>query len=194
MSFLLASGSPGRAELLSQLAVQFRQVSVDIDETPFDGEAPIDYVRRMSHQKIRKAVELHGKSHEVILTADTSVAPGQKILGKPGNFSEFTEMMQALSNRQHRVYTSVSVVCGDREESALSTSLVWFAELTENDILWYWQTTEPRDKAGGYGIQGQGARFIKSISGSYSGILGLPLYETAEILVNFGILNNIDAG
>lgn len=195
MSLLLASASPRRAELLSQLGVEFRQAPVEIDETPFANEAAVDYVERMAHEKALSALDLYGCKHgedQVILAADTTVVLGKRILGKPENFDNFSDMMQTLSGQKHQVFTAITIVKKNEdqvfENSVISENSVQFAILDKDDISWYWQTGEPQDKAGGYGLQGRGARFVRSINGSYSGIVGLPLYETAEILKNFGIL------
>lgn len=190
---LLASASPRRAELLSQLEVNYKKAPVDIDETPDASEIAVDYVVRMAHEKAHQALKLYAEDGLVILAADTTVVVDQKILGKPENFDDFSRMMGLLSGRQHQVYTAVSVVkktleCFE-EKQVFNENTVQFTDISEQDILWYWQTGEPVDKAGGYGIQGQGARFVKSINGSYSGIVGLPLYETAEILIALGILD-----
>lgn len=189
MRLLLASASPRRVELLSQLPIEFQQAPVNIDETPLATEPAIDYVCRMSREKAEKASELFAGEDLVILAADTTVVHGQTILGKPENLDDFTRMMRLLSASQHQVYTSVSVIQNQQAVHKLSVSKVEFAPLTDEQIQWYWQTGEPQDKAGGYGIQGKGAVFIRSIEGSYTGIVGLPLYETAEILRGFGILS-----
>ena len=198
MNLLLASASPRRAELLAQLGVDFQQTAVDIDETPVQNETAVTYVERMAREKAQIAVNRRpaGDSAQglVILAADTTVVLGDQILGKPESFDDFSEMMRLLSGRWHQVLTAVSVVKLSEpdvliQESILNENQVQFASLTDKNISWYWQSGEPQDKAGGYGIQGLGARFVQSIRGSYSGIVGLPLYETAEILTKFGILS-----
>lgn len=193
---LLASGSPRRAELLSQLGLRFSVAAVDIDETPRANEIAVDYVQRMSSEKASEAMHRLGKMSDelVILAADTSVIVDDLILGKPKDFDQFAWMMRSLSGKAHRVYTAVSVRSNTSAQNILSESSVQFAPIGESDITWYWQSGEPVDKAGGYAIQGLGARFVCSITGSYSGIVGLPLYETAELLKNFGILTNTESG
>ena len=159
----------------------------------------MDYVERMAKEKARAALDFYtdkpgGKESQrdvVILAADTTVILGKRILGKPKDFDDFFQMMSALSGQGHQVFTAVSAIKKSDhevlEESVLNENLVLFDHITESEINWYWQTGEPLDKAGGYGIQGQGARFVRSITGSYSGVVGLPLYETTKILTNFGI-------
>lgn len=190
---VLASASPRRAELLGQIGVRYRVCPVDIDESALHHEGPVEYVRRVAEQKGRVALERFGQSGEVILAADTTVALDNEIFGKPVDQADFTNMMQRLSGVSHEVHTAVAVMSEHNAEYVLSTSQVHFASLSDRDILDYWRSGEPRDKAGGYGIQGLGARYVQSISGSYSGIVGLPLYETAEILARFGILAARDA-
>lgn len=193
MTLLLASASPRRAELLSQLDVEFRQAAVDIDESPVPSEPPKEYVGRMSRQKAEAAFKRYGAEGLVILAADTTVVLGTAILGKPTDFSDFADMMRRLSNQRHQVLTSVSVVSAQKAEHRTVVSSVQFGPIHDEDIRWYWNTGEPGDKAGGYGIQGRGARFVRAIEGSYSGIVGLPLYETAEMLADFGVLSGPEA-
>lgn len=169
---------------------------VDIDETPYPFEAALDYVERMADEKAQAAfsIQAEGSLEDlVILAADTTVVSGRKILGKPRDFDDFANMMRSLSGQKHQVFTAVSMIKKSADQvlrrQHVNESSVQFCVLSEADIHWYWQTAEPEDKAGGYGIQGQGARFVQSIHGSYSGIMGLPLYETAEILIDFGILS-----
>ena len=190
LELLLASASPRRKELLQQLGLRFQQKSVEIDETPYKSELPYQYVMRMGQEKAEAAWQKWGKPDRLILSSDTTVVIDKKILGKPSGYDEFKSMMQLLSGRQHQVLTSVVVKSGREIKSALSETHVFFCELKDSDIEWYWHTGEPRDKAGGYGIQGFGARFVSRIDGSYTGVVGLPLFETAEILLNFGILSN----
>ncbi|MEQ9208297.1 MAG: Maf family protein [Pseudomonadales bacterium] len=190
LELILASASPRRKELLEQLGISFCQKSVEIDETPYKQEIARDYVMRMAREKADVAWGIWGGAGRIILAADTTVVVGSKTLGKPLDFQDFGSMMRLLSGREHQVLTSVIVKSGQKAEFALSETRVHFCVLNEDDIEWYWQSGEPQDKAGGYGIQGLGARFVKKIDGSYSGVVGLPLFETAEILFNFGILAN----
>jgi septum formation protein len=193
----LASQSPRRRELLRQIGVHFEVLllrcnpsrSVDVDETPLPGESPADYVRRVSESKAECGVQTLGLRRLLplpILAADTTVTLDGAILGKPENKAEAAAMLTRLSGRTHQVITSVSVAHGNRMETRTSTSEVTFAPLTEARIHRYLLSGESLDKAGGYGIQGQAAAFIQHLSGSYSGVMGLPLCETAELLDNFG--------
>ena len=190
LELLLASASPRRKELLQQLGLDFQQKAVEVDETPYKSEPPHDYVMRMAYMKAEAAWQKWGNPDCLVLSSDTTVVIDNNILGKPSDYDEFKSMMDLLSERRHQVLTSV-VVKSDREiKSVLSETQVYFRGLTDSDVEWYWHTGEPLDKAGGYGIQGLGARFVSRIDGSYSGVVGLPLFETAEILFNFGILSN----
>ena len=180
----LASQSPRRAELLSQIGVAFEATPADIDETPLQGELPEDYVMRMAQEKARAVHQLHPK--DWVLGSDTSVILSDKILGKPENRDDGIAMLSALSGNTHRVLTSVSLV-GSDEYHALSESQVTFRHLDQGEIEAYWKTGEPADKAGAYAVQGQAAVFISRINGSFSGIMGLPLFETAQLLAQAGI-------
>lgn len=187
---ILASASPRRSELLGQLGfelgVGFEIQPVDIDESPLAGELPEDYVVRVASKKASESLRAQAESNTV-LAADTTVTIDQEILGKPQDFDDFKRMMLLLSGREHQVLTAVSVINRSKREQFLSVSEVRFSSMTEDSIQAYWKTGEPKDKAGGYGIQGLGARYIVSIKGSYTGIVGLPLYETSELLEEFGI-------
>jgi len=186
----LASQSPRRQELLRQIGIEFELVHADIDETPRKNEGPQHYVERMAAEKALNAFRMD--MSKPLLAADTSVICDDRILGKPQNEQDFLAMFERLSDNVHQVITAVAVT--DTKEAAaiktrLSVSEVIFRKITRNEALRYWQSGEPADKAGGYGIQGTGAIFIKKISGSYSGIMGLPLFETAELLKEFEILS-----
>lgn len=190
LELILASASPRRKELLEQLGISFCQRPVEIDETPHSQEIASDYVMRMAREKAESAWKIWSGAGRVILASDTAVVVDRRILGKPLDFQDFRSMMRLLSDREHQVLTSVVVKSEQKIQYALSETRVHFCLMDEDDIAWYWQSGEPWDKAGGYGIQGLGARFVKKIDGSYSGVVGLPLFETAEILLNFGILSN----
>ena len=180
----LASQSPRRAELLSQIGIPFETTPADIDETPLQGELPEDYVMRMAQEKAR-AVH-HHYPNDWVLGSDTSVILAGKILGKPDNRDDAMAMLSALSGNTHRVLTSVSLL-GSEEFHALSESQVTFRHLDQTEIESYWETGEPADKAGAYAVQGQAAVFISRINGSFSGIMGLPLFETAQLFTQAGI-------
>lgn len=194
----LASRSPRRRELLAQIGVGFELLLLredpariaDVDETPLPGENPRDYALRISHAKAESGwlrVQQRRLPHLPVLAADTVVALSERIMGKPANREEAMEMLTALSGRKHEVLTAVAMANGGRIEQKLSVSTVQFGMLTDQAVRRYAMTGEPLDKAGAYAIQGQAAIFIEKIEGSYSGVMGLPLYETAELLAQFGI-------
>ena len=182
---LLASGSPRRADLLRQLGVSFDICAVDIDESPHMGENPVAYVERMAIEKSAAAQVLFGE--RTILTADTAIALDNEILGKPNSLAEVAEMLRKLSGREHKVLSAVCVLRGMQNELCLSASTVRFAELDNYMITEYLRCNESLDKAGGYAIQGAAAAFVESIHGSYTGIVGLPLCETRQLLERFAI-------
>lgn len=193
----LVSASPRRRELLRQIGVHFETLllrsdsgrAADVDETPASGEAVEDYVERIAQAKAvsgwSRMVDRKLPVHPV-LAADTSVSVDGKILGKPGNAANAIEMLESLSAREHEVLTAVAVVFGERLEIALSRTKVKFCEMSRQEIRDYVSTGEPMDKAGGYAIQGRAARFVERLEGSYSGVMGLPLYETAQLLKRMG--------
>lgn len=194
----LASKSPRRRELLRQIGVHFELISFrtgqrgedpDIAETPF-GDEPVErYVERLALYKVSagsRRVAWRKLMRNPVLAADTSLELDDRILGKPDNAEHAVEMLGRLSGRTHRVLTAVAVTDGERTRSVLSASKVRFRELSGAEISAYVETGEPLDKAGAYGIQGRAARFVEHIEGSYSGIVGLPLFETAQLLDVFG--------
>ncbi len=183
---VLASASPRRQELLRQIGVQFVQQVAEIDETPRDNESPQAYVTRLALEKARAVHARLGDDGIPVLGADTAVVVDEDILGKPRDRAHAAEMLRKLSGREHRVLSAVALV-GKHEASALSESRVRFRPLDEDEIAAYWRTGEPEGKAGGYAVQGIGAIFIERLQGSYSGVMGLPLYETARLLQEFGI-------
>jgi len=188
----LASKSPRRRELLRQVGVEFELLLNDseINEDVLPGEAPYDYVARVTRDKAEHAREIMVRRQlpmRPVLAADTTVVVDTAILGKPADMNEAMQMMRRLSGRTHQVLTSVAVALGDELWQITQSSDVEFAPLTEETILAYCDTPEPYDKAGGYGIQGPAAIFISNISGSYSGIAGLPLFETVQLLQKAGV-------
>ncbi len=194
----LASRSPRRRELLAQIGVGFDLLLLrddpmrgkDVDESPLPGENPHDYVLRVSHAKAEvgwQRVQQRRLPHFPVLAADTAVVLNDRIMGKPANRDEAMEMLLALSGTRHEVLTAVAVANADKIEQKLSASIVQFGKLTDHAVRRYAMTGEPLDKAGAYAIQGHAAAFIEKIEGSYSGVMGLPLYETAELLASFGI-------
>jgi septum formation protein len=182
---ILASASPRRCELLAQIGVSFEQRVAAIDETPRAGELPADYVARVALEKAR-FVRAAGSPDLPVLGADTEVVVDGAILGKPADFEHARDMLRRLSGRAHEVFSAVALVA-QREAVAANRSTVWFRDLDDSEIEAYWRSGEPRDKAGGYAIQGLAATFIERLDGSYSGVMGLPLYETARLLQDFGI-------
>lgn len=188
---ILASASPRRKELLDQININYRVFPADIDETPSEQEAAKDYVIRMAAEKSAACVK-SAKSQCPILAADTSVVIDGRILGKPENEAHAASMLNQLSGKTHIVYSALSLrMDGELSEhshfQALSITDVLFRSITAKEIKAYWQTGEPKGKAGGYAIQGIASIFIESIKGSFSGVMGLPLFETAELLSKQGI-------
>jgi septum formation protein len=181
----LASVSPRRRELLEQIRVPHVLAKPDIDEAVLDGESAGDYVVRMARCKAR-TVRAQGVALPV-LAADTIVVIDERIHGKPANEEEGLAMLARLSGRTHQVLTAVALAAAAGVTHRLSTSDVRFRHLTRTECLAYWRTGEPRDKAGGYAVQGCGAMFIEHLSGSYSGVMGLPLFETAQLLAAAGV-------
>jgi len=187
----LASSSPRRAELLARLGVAFEKllpddpIAAEALEAERQGEAPNKYVLRVTLAKLALASEKRreqGLALRPILAADTTVALGGRILGKPQNADQAMQMLSALSGKTHRVLTAVAVARGERVEHCVQISRVWFARIGQEAMREYASSGEGLDKAGAYGIQGGAERFVRKIEGSYSGIMGLPLYETARLL------------
>ncbi|BAU47185.1 septum formation protein Maf [Sulfurifustis variabilis] len=185
----LASASPRRRELLAQAGLAFEVVPSNIVELAREGEPPAEYVQRVALDKARfvaKVVRERGLPARPVLGADTEVVLDGAVLGKPRDRADGIAMLRRLSGRAHSVLTGIALVHQDGEYGALSESRVTFARLTDDEIARYWETGEPADKAGGYAIQGRGAVFISRIEGSYSGVVGLPLHELAELLKRAG--------
>jgi septum formation protein len=181
----LASVSPRRRELLNQIGVPHTVTGAHIDETAHSGEAPRGYVTRMARQK---ALTVRESGERLpVLAADTTVVLDGVIYGKPCDRADGIAMLGRLSGRTHEVLTAVAIADSQGVALRLNASTVCFRELTLEECAAYWETGEPHDKAGGYAVQGAAAVFIESLSGSYSGVMGLPLYETAELLRAAGI-------
>lgn len=178
---VLASSSPRRAELLKQIGIEFTQNPANIDETPFSSETPTSLVERLARQKA-ESVWLTLEQKLPVIGSDTIGLLHDKILLKPKSKMQFIAMMQSMSGAVHQVLTSVAVCHDGKCESVCVITDVEFKPLSMADILWYWDTDEPKDKAGGYAIQGLGGQFVKQIKGSYSAVVGLPLFETTELL------------
>jgi septum formation protein len=187
----LASGSPRRRELLQQIGVSFRLIGTELDETPLPGEAPVGYVSRLAAAKADAGWQLSRDlglaPNAPVLAADTAVVLDGKILGKPQDRSDAENMLLKLSGRAHQVLTAVAVRSAAGNEIRVSQSWVTFRAVDAAEAAAYWNTGEPRDKAGAYAIQGYAAIFIADLKGSYSGVMGLPLFETAALLNAAGI-------
>jgi septum formation protein len=182
---ILASASPRRRELLDQIHVRHRVCPVDIDETPLADEPPLVYVQRLAAEKSAAGVAQHGAAIPV-LAADTAVVLDDKIMGKPKDKQDALAMLRLLSGNTHHVYTAVSLR-GRQHHQAVSITAVTFRCLAEREMVAYWDSGEPLDKAGAYAIQGKGSVFVSVIAGSFSGVVGLPLFETAQLLAQQGI-------
>ncbi|MGL4835240.1 MAG: Maf family protein [Shewanella sp.] len=194
MNLVLASTSPRRKELLSQLGLGrqdfcFTQVAPDIDETPQPDELPQHYVQRLALEKAKEGRRLcQDVSSPVVLGSDTIVVQDGHILGKPKDVADAQRMLSALSGRTHTVMTAVALVSEQQSAVRLVETRVQFCVLSPQDIAAYIASAEPMDKAGSYGIQGLGGCFVQAIEGSYSSVVGLPLVETRELLASFGVL------
>lgn len=194
----LASRSPRRRELLKQLGVTFQLFQLredahrgtDIDETPKPAESPADYVLRIARSKAELGAHYMQRrtlsQRWPVLAADTTVVVDEQIVGKPASAEEAERMLMRLSGRRHDVITAIALAYGDRVDTAASVSGVWFRALKADYIRRYVALGESLDKAGGYAIQGRAAAFVTRIDGSYSGIMGLPLAETSELLARSG--------
>jgi len=183
---LLASQSPRRAELLEQIGIDFEVIHVDVPELVKAGEAPTEFVQRLALEKAQAGWQASEKTCPV-LGSDTIVVLDDYILGKPVFEGDAEAMLARLSGRTHRVMTAVAVVKGEQQGMRLSTSEVSFCKTSEAERKAYISTGESLDKAGGYAIQGQAAVFVDKLQGSYSGVMGLPLFETAELFKEFAI-------
>ena len=182
---ILASASPRRSALLQQIGIDHCIQAVDIDETPHPRESATHYVQRVAAEK-SLACQTAFNPGLPVLAADTSVICDGDIIGKPENLEHAIAILERLSGRTHQVFSAVSLR-GDQHWQALSISEVSFNTLNRETIMAYWQTGEPQDKAGAYAIQGFASTFIRHINGSFSGIMGLPLFETAQLLARQGI-------
>jgi septum formation protein len=184
----LASGSPRRRELLRQIGVTFRVIGAELDETAFQGESALAYVSRLAQAKARVGWE---RSRDLgtapVLAADTAVVLDTRILGKPAGLNDAMSMLLELSGRAHEVLTAVALRTTAGLDLVVSHSTVTFRSIDPSEARAYWETGEPSDKAGAYAIQGYAAIFISDLKGSYSGVMGLPLFETAALLKAAGV-------
>ncbi|MFP2957747.1 Maf family protein [Myxococcus sp. 1LA] len=181
---VLASASPRRRELLSQLDIRFTVSAADIDETPHVGEAAMDYVGRLAREKARVVAARHPGAW--VLAADTTVALGTELMGKPRDAEEAQAMLSRLSGRTHDVYTGVALA-GRHEEALVVHTRVTFRALSAAEMAWYANSGEPLDKAGAYAIQGKGGFLVAGVEGSTSNVVGLPLGETVALLERAGV-------
>lgn len=202
-SIILASASPRRSELLSQLGLQFKIKPANINEDKRKNEPANQYVLRMAREKAVMVFSgLEQKLDKIVIGADTCIVQGSTVVGKPKDKADAHAILKKLSGKTHQVLSSVCLVALDekaqdlRIQTKICASEVTFRSISEDEIGQYWNTGEPVDKAGAYAIQGRGAVFVKAINGSYSGIVGLPLYETAELLLHYNIqsLTDISSG
>jgi len=185
---ILASASPRRSELLTQLGVRFRVVVSHIEERALSGESPTDFVNRMAREKALNVLRKEGVGLPV-LGADTAVILDSVILGKPADREQAAAMLNRLSGRSHEVYSAVAVALDENViHQALNISIVTFSRLEPEWIEAYCETGDPMDKAGSYGVQGRAAEKISRIEGSFYGVMGLPLYETSQLLKHAGVL------
>ena len=186
----LASQSPRRRELLQQIGVRFRVLTPHVDEDPLPRETPESYVARIASSKAEvtwERVRARRMRPYPVLAADTAVILGRNILGKPATTAAAKDMLRALSGRSHQVLTTIAIAHENRMKLATAVSKVKFRRLSELEITRYVASGEPQDKAGSYAIQGLAASFITRLEGSYSGVMGLPLFETARLLKFFGV-------
>jgi len=186
-SLYLASASPRRRELLTQIGVPFSLLSVSIDETPHAAESPDAYVQRLAREKALAGLSLVDDASACVMGADTTVVLDQRILGKPADKADALATLQALSGREHQVMTAVALASKSACEVRLVTSRVRFRSISVDEAEAYWACGEPQDKAGSYAIQGWGAVFVSALEGSYSAVVGLPLCETAQLLDVYGL-------
>ncbi len=187
-SIILASASARRGLLLDQIGVRHEPRAMDVDERPRPGEPPDAYVMRIARDKAAAAVRaLRTGDQRPVLAADTTVALGSRIFGKPADEADGVAMLQALAGQSHEVLTAVVLVHAGTEHTALNRSQVRFRALSVDECRRYWATGEAAGKAGGYAIQGRAAVFIESLEGSFSGVMGLPLFETAALLDAAGV-------
>lgn len=182
----LASASPRRREILDGLGICYLHGGVDLDESARPGEAIEALVFRLAIEKAR-AVDADRCRNLPVLGADTLVVQGEQCFGKPATEADAIDMMSALSGKTHHVLTAIALQSSGRVETALSSTEVRFRDVSQDEARRYWQSGEPRDKAGGYAIQGLGGAFVESIAGSYTGVVGLPVFETAMLLESAGI-------
>jgi septum formation protein len=185
--FYLASTSPRRRQLLEQMGLHFEVAAADVDEGLHPEETPVDYVSRVAEAKAQVVVLRLDRPVLPVLAADTAVVLDGSILGKPRDRADGIAMLGRLAGRSHQVLSAVALWHAGRVRRVISRSRVTFRAISSEEAAAYWASGEPADKAGGYGIQGMGGVFVESLEGSYSGVMGLPLFETAVLLKEIGI-------
>ena len=185
-NLLLASASPRRSDLLTQMGVSFEVLAVDIDESRQGDESPVDYVSRLAVEKAQAGFVRQG-GHLPSLGADTIVVFDGQIFGKPRDQQHAETMLMALSGKVHSVFTAVAIDNGSDTALAVSETRVEFRTISQSECLIYWQSGEPQGKAGAYAIQGRGGVFVEKLEGSYSGVVGFPLAETEQLLNKFSV-------
>lgn len=187
-SLILASASPRRRQLLRSIGLDFRIIPAHVDENYLAGESPAQHVRRLSTIKAMAVAQKYQKAW--VLGADTIVVIDETILGKPKNKAQAKNMLKTLSGREHKVFTGVTIAHRTLNiyEKKVVQSTVRFKTISTEEMNWYTACDEPYDKAGGYAVQGKGAIFIKSIRGSYSNVIGLPLCEVVELLKKYDVM------
>ena len=183
---LLASASPRRSDILEQMGVNFSVLAVDIDESRHSDESPVDYVSRLAREKAQAGFRRQD-GQLPSLGADTIVVFNGQIFGKPEDQEEAATMLMTLSGREHSVFTAVAIDNGVHTELSISETRVRFRTIAQSECLIYWQTGEPQGKAGAYAIQGRGGVFVEYLEGSYSGVVGLPLADTEQLLKKFSV-------
>ena len=184
MSLVLASASPRRSELLRAAGFTFIVHPTDVDESLMPGETPEAYVARLAATKLESARRVHPEA--LVIAADTTVVLDGIVLGKPDDDRHAAEMLRRLSGRAHEVLTGVAVEGSAGRSAGIASTVVHFTHLTEEDLAWYVASGEPRDKAGGYGIQGLASRFVDRIEGSYTNVVGLPVSLTVRLIAQAG--------
>jgi septum formation protein len=188
VAIVLASASARRSRLLDQIGVAHARVAADVDESQRPGESPVAYVQRLASEKSGAVVDrLDGRREQPVLAADTTVVLDGRIYGKPADETDCVAMLSALAGRTHEVLTAVALRHDGILREAISSSRVTFRAIGSEECRRYWATGEPAGKAGGYAIQGLGAVFVSRLDGSFSGVMGLPLFETAALLDTAGI-------
>ena len=182
---ILASASPRRAELLDQVGITYDIQSVDINEDPMPNESATDLVQRLAIEK-SQAIK---NANKPVIGSDTLGLIGDQLLVKPTDVAHSIKMLSAMSGNWHEILTAVAVTYKDNTSVLLNRNRVLFRQISQDEMIRYWETGEPQDKAGSYAVQGIAAMFIERIEGSYSGIMGLPLFETMQLLNDLGITN-----